>query len=187
MDLKTESAWQRLNGIFDRFWLDQINGPKLWNDGADHNKLRFYKTLKASFTQETYVTNILNKSQRAWLTRYRVRAVSNLGIESGRYTRPVTPVSFRVCSYCNSIDDERHAILLCQTFTSKLNCFFGKLSCHITKKIQLSQTDQLLTILCPSTPEIALCVSKYLGIISETRNKLDKGLSIDMLNSYCKI
>ena len=91
-DIVSNAIGKRLNGIFDRFWLDQINVTKLGNDGADHNKLRFYKTLKASFTQEPYVTNILNKSQRAWLTRYRVSAVSNLGIESGRYTRPVTPV-----------------------------------------------------------------------------------------------
>ena len=88
---------KKLNSIFDRFWLDQINLSRIGHDGADHNKLRFYKQLKGSFSTEPYVTNILNKSQRAWLTRYRVSAVPNLGIESGRYTRPVTPVTSRVC------------------------------------------------------------------------------------------
>ena len=29
--------------------------------------------------------------------------------------------------------------------------------------------------------------AKYLGIISETRIKLDKGLSSELLNEYCKI
>ena len=55
------------------------------------------------------------------LTRYRVSAVSNLGIESGRYTRPVTPVASRFCKYCSSncIVDERHAILECNTFFCK--------------------------------------------------------------------
>ena len=71
---------KKLNGTFDRFWLDQINVAKLDSNGVDHNKLRFYKTLKGSFTQEPYVTNIKNKSQRAWLTRFRVSAVSNLRI-----------------------------------------------------------------------------------------------------------
>ena len=42
-------------------------------------------------------------------------------------------------------------------------------------------------MLCPANADIALCVSKYLGIISDTRTKLDQGLSIDMLNTYCKI
>jgi hypothetical protein len=59
-----------------------INVTKLDSNGVDHNKLRFFKTLKGSFTQEPYVTNIKNKSQRAWLTRFRVSAVSNLRIES---------------------------------------------------------------------------------------------------------
>ena len=180
---------KKLNSVFDRFWLDQINVKKLDSDGVDHNKLRFYKTLKGSFTQEPYITNILNRSQRAWLTRYRVSAVSNLRIESGRYTRPVTPVTARLCCYCNSnsIDDEKHAILLCNTFTLKRNCFFGKMSSIIPNFTQMSQDDQLLAILCPASADIALCVSKYLGIVTDTRMKLDQGLSTEMLTNYCKI
>ena len=121
---------KKLRGLFDKFWIDMINVRKIGSDGIDHNKLRFYKTIKGSFTQEPYITNILNKTQRAWLTRYRVSAVPNLGIESGRYTRPVTPVTSRICKYCsdNKIDDEKHAILECNTFSLKRNCFFGKIT-----------------------------------------------------------
>ena len=155
----------------------------------DHNKLRFYKTLKSSFTPEPYITDILNKSQRAWLTRYRVSAVPTLGIESGRYTRPVTPVTSRICKYCNSkeIDDERHTILECNTLSIKRNCFLGKMNSLIPNFEQLSPEHKLLTILCPVNADTALCVSKYLKIISETRIKLDQGLSNTMLKYYCKI
>ena len=179
---------KKLNGAFDRYWIDQINAQKLDSDGMDHNKLRFYKTLKGSFTQEPYISNVLNRSQRSWLTRYRVSAVCNLRIESGRYTRPVTPVTDRFCCYCNSnsIDDEKHAILACKTFTLKRNCFLGRISAFIPNFAQMSPNEQLLVILCPATAEIALCVSKYLGIITDTRTKLDQGLSTDMLNNYCK-
>ena len=60
------NSWgKKINSTFDRFWLDQINVTKLDSNGVDHNKLRFYKTLKGSFTQEPYVTNIKNKSQCA--------------------------------------------------------------------------------------------------------------------------
>ena len=52
---------KKLNSSFDRFWIDQINIEKIGSDGIDHNKLRFYKTLKGSFTQEPYILNILNK------------------------------------------------------------------------------------------------------------------------------
>ena len=180
---------KKLNSVFDRFWLDQINVNKLGTDGLDHNKLRFYKTLKGSFTQEPYITNIKNKSQWAWLTRYRVSAVPSLRIKSGRYTRPVTPVTERFCRYCsdNRIDDEKHAILICGTFTLKRNCFFGKMSSLLPNFQQMSPDDKLSSILCPANADIALCVSKYLGIISDTRSKLDQGLSLDMLNTYGQI
>ena len=162
---------KKLNSIFDRFWLDQINATKPDSNGVDHNKLRFYKTLKGSFTQEPYISNIKNKSQRAWLTRFRVSAVSNLRIESGRYTRPITPLSSRTCRYCNSnsVDDEKHAILACNSLLLKRNCFLGRISALIPHFRQLQEDHQLAVILCPATTEIALCVSKYLGIICNTR------------------
>ena len=177
------------NYIVYLIWLDEICCKKVGSDGLDHNKLRFYRTFKSSFTQEPYISYIHNKSQRAWLTRYRVSAVSNLGIESGRYTRPVTPVTSRLCKYCsnNSIDDEKHAILECNTFLLKRNCFFGRITSLIPNFEQMSPEHKLLTILCPSNAKIALCVSKYLKIISETRTKLDQGLSDTMLMDYCKI
>ena len=63
---------------------------------------------------------VKNRNQRVWLTRYRTSA-HNLRIESGRYTSPVTPVSQRVCVYCDSgeCDTEEHAILVCKTFQLK--------------------------------------------------------------------
>ena len=180
---------KKLCSLFDRFWIDQICREKVGTDGIDHNKLRFYKTLKGSFTQEPYITNILNKSQRAWLTRYRVSAVPSLGIESGRYTRPVTPVTSRICKYCsdNKIDDEKHAILQCNTFAIKRNRFFGKITSLLPNFVGMSNEHRLVSILCPVNTEIALCVSKYLKIIPETRVKLDQGLSDTMLTQYCKI
>ena len=53
--------------------------------------------------------------------------------------------------------------------------------------VKMSPEHKLLSILCPVNTEIALCVSKYLKIISETRVKLDQGLSDTMLLQYCKI
>ena len=180
---------RKLHSLFDRYWLDQVNTVKIGSDGLDHNKLRFYRTLKSSFTQEPYIANVLNKSQRAWLTRYRVSAVPTLGIESGRYTRPVTPVTSRLCKYCtsNKIDDERHAILECNTFSIKRNCFLGKINSLMPNFEQLSPEHKLVTILCPVNADMALCVSKYFKIITETRKKLDQGLSNTMLTYYCKI
>ena len=179
---------KKLKSCFDRFWLDQINQEKFDMNGNDHNKLRFYKTFKGTFSPEPYILNVVNRSQRAWLTRYRVSAVANLRVKSGRNTRPVTLLENRTCCYCSSnrLDDERHAILSCTTMTLKRNCFIGKMSSLIPGFENLSDENKLATILCPKSTETATCVSKFLGIISETRRKIDMGLSDEMLGRYTK-
>ena len=107
-----------LKGKFDRFFLDEINEIKIGSDGVDHNKLRFYKTIKGSFKQEQYVADIQNRNQRAWLSRFRSSA-HNLRVESGRYTSPVTPISQRIC--IGECDTEMHAILVCNGYISFLS------------------------------------------------------------------
>ena len=134
---KVDKAGQTIDRLFkskfDRFYLDEINKLKIGSDGNDHNKLRLYKLLKGSFKQEPYITNIKNRNQRAWLSRYRTSA-HNLRVESGRYTYPVTPLSQRVCVFCDSgeCDTELHAILFCDTFNLKRQCFFGRVR-HVSR------------------------------------------------------
>ena len=170
---------------FDRFYLDEINLVKIGLDGNDHNKLRLYKTLKGSFKQEPYIYNVKNRNQRAWLSRYRTSA-HNLRVETGRYTSPVTPLNLRVCVYCTSgeCDTETHAILCCDTFKIKRQCFFGRMSALSPDFLSISTEAQLKTLLCPANTEIAKCVSKYLGIISLTRKEIDLGLKPERLELY---
>ena len=178
---------KRIKGSFDMFYLDQINQLKIGRDSLDHNKLRFYKQLKGTFKVEPYIENICNRSQRAWLSRYRVSA-HRLRIETGRYSSPVTPVSDRTCLFCdsNDLDDEQHFILHCHTFTLKRNCFFGRMSALVPNFMSMSDRDKLLTCLCPATTVVAKTVSKFLGIMSDTRKNIESGLSPETLNIYTK-
>ena len=66
--------------------------------------------------------------------------------------------------------------------TIKRNCFLGKMSSLLSDFNMMSAQNKLLPILCPKNSEIAVCVSKYLGILSE--KKLDLGLSDNMLGRY---
>ena len=174
-----------LKGKFERFLLDEINVIKKNNDGLDHNKLRLYKTFKGCFKEEPYIKNILNRNQRMWLSRYRTSA-HNLRIESGRYSSPITPLSQRVCFYCNNgeIDNEQHAILQCNTFKLKRQCFLARVAALHPDFISLTKEQQLVTILSPASTELAKCVSKYLGILSKTRSEIDNGLDPEKLNIY---
>ena len=172
---------------FDRFFLDQINVTKFGSDGLDHSKLRLYKMFKGSFKQEPYITNVLHRNQRVWLSRYRTSA-HNLRVETGRYTYPVTPLLQRTCTYCNSgeCDTELHAILCCDTFKLKRQCFINRMSALCPIFPNLTADQQLVTLLCPATASIAKCVSKYLGIITNARKQIDLGFKKEDLQLYIK-
>ena len=77
---------KNIKSKFDRFYLEEINQIKCGLDGQDHNKLRFYKTLKGSFKIEPYIVQIKNRNQRHWLSRYRTSA-HKLNIELGRFVK----------------------------------------------------------------------------------------------------
>ena len=113
-----------VKGKFDGFWLESINQFTPNQEGRDTNKLRFYKSFKGSFTEEPYLSSVLNRNQRSSLTRLR-KSAHHLQIERGRWTN--TPLENRLCRYCDQdcVDTEHHFLLHCQTFTLKRHCFFG--------------------------------------------------------------
>ena len=47
-----QSIKKGLRSKFEMFWKSEISMVKTGSDGQDHNKLRYYKTLKSSFTSE---------------------------------------------------------------------------------------------------------------------------------------
>ena len=178
---------KNIKSKFDIHFLDKINQVKRGTDGLDHNKLRLYKQLKGTFRIEPYITNITNRNQRAWLSRYRTSA-HHLRIETGRYSTPPTPISERICLYCESgvCDNEKHAILDCPTFSLKRRCFLGRVKAMLPNFDSMTADQQLLTILCPATTQLAKCVSKYLGIITDARKQIDLGLQPEALLIYSK-
>ena len=52
--------------------------------------------------------------------------------------------------------------------------------------LSLSNDERLRFILCPPTTDIAKCVSKFLGIMSNVRKEIDMGLNPEDLNLYIK-
>ena len=144
-----------------------------------------YNTFKGCFKQEPYISNINNRNQRAWLSRYRTSAHS-LRVETGRHTSPVTPLSHRVCVYCESGEcaTEQHAILFCKTFNLKRQCFFGRVTALCPTFLSMTADQQLVTLMCPATTALAKCVSKFLGIISNTRKEIDMGFHPQALQLY---
>ena len=88
--------------------INQING----------NKLRTYRLYKRSIGAEPYIRSILNRSERKTIAKFRSGSLP-LNIETGRFTRPKTPVENRVCTMCssNSVEDETHFLVDCEFYS----------------------------------------------------------------------
>ena len=169
-----------INSLFERTWLDKVNEVRLGPDGIDHNKLRTYRTFKGSFTTEPYLTLVRNRNQRQYLTRFRVSA-SNLDIERLRYTN--VPVTSRTCRFCDHlyfnsdlkpIDDERH-FFQCEQFENKLNCLRLKITSLLPNFINMNNEQQFSTLMCPTTPQTAKIVNKFIKIIFDSRDRISNG------------
>ena len=163
---------------FDKLWLEKINLQKIGSDNLDHNKLRTYKTFKSSFTPEPYIDLVQNRNQRKFLTRFRSSA-HNLDIERLRYQN--IPVGDRICKYCKhlhnydkNIDDEFH-FFNCDMFINKIYCLKMKMEQIKPGFLQLSNENQFLTLMCPTTAQQAKLVNKFIKILFDCREKIDSG------------
>ena len=172
----------KLNSIFDRFWIEEINQVKIGPDGLDHNKLRFYKTLKTSFKVEPYIELVQNRNQRCNLTRIRISA-HQLEVELLRYSVPKVPYPDRLCNYCTMQvpGDEVHFMGFCETFMNKRQCLIGKLSSLNPKILEYSKIEQVTIMLCPTTAQATKLVNKYIHIIFKARENIDNGEHISNL------
>lgn len=167
---------KKLSAKFDRYYLSEINKVKPDAEGIDRSKLRFYRTFKGSFTREPYLDLVRNRNQRKWLTRIRVSS-HTLQIEVGRWKIPPIPPSQRFCKYCanNCVDTEAHFLHDCTTFSVKRNCFFAMLNTLVPGFIQMSRTNKISTMLCPTNVRSSKLTNKYIDILFNARNLIDDG------------
>ena len=71
-----------------------------------------YKMIIGSCYSMTLYNSCLDESKRVIITRWRLSS-HKLKIETGRHTKPITERKDRLCTICNVIDDEEHAIYFC--------------------------------------------------------------------------
>ena len=182
---KTEKVKQniksKMQSIFDRFYLDQINAFKPSNvDDLNHNKLRTYATLKGSFKREPYFDLVQSRNQRSWLSRLRCSA-HHLEIEQGRWKK--VPVAARCCTVCQSgdIGDEYHFAMQCPVFNIKRACYIGKMNSILPGFILLSSDDQFKTMLCPTVSAACKITNQFFRIMFLARDKLAQGADMSDL------
>ena len=99
-----------------------------WNrDLHSSDKLRTYRTYKLKLEREWYCTLPLSRDQRRVLFKLRSCSLP-LHVETGRFTRPKTPLSDRLCKFCNFsvVEDETHFLLDCDLFTDIRHILYEK-------------------------------------------------------------
>ena len=189
-----------LKSKFDIHYLKKINETKLSNsDALDHNKLRTYKTYKASFSREPYIDIIRNRNQRCFLTRLRVGS-HNLRVELGRHTKPVTPFHQRTCQYCcagtpspapshqtsagssplsarqSPPDTEYHFLMECPMFATERTNFFNQFKLHYNQFSSLNHEDKFKVLLCPVDANTTKLIPRFSKHMFTNREKYDNGV-----------
>ena len=73
--------------------------------------------IKTNFGFEKYLDLIKEPKNRRYITKFKSSS-HKLKIESGRYTRPITPLNKRICDKCDKHeeDDEIHFFNHCTHF-----------------------------------------------------------------------
>ncbi|KAK3107890.1 hypothetical protein FSP39_024531 [Pinctada imbricata] len=164
--LNISNIKQKIKKEFEKFWTMKITNKKFTNHGG--NKLRTYSKFKSHFTTENYV-NQIKFSKRVGFTKFRISAHS-LAIETGRHTRPVTPVENRLCRNCASgeIEDEVHVLIRCTQYTDKRQEVFETVG-DICKNFNiLSDENKLLYLLNSEDDTLMICVD-FINHIIDTR------------------
>ena len=122
---------------------------------------RTYRKFKFIFGYETYISDIRNISHRNILTRFRT-SNHKLHIETGRYTRPITPVENRICSNCNSksVEDEIHFLMYCSKFENLRRELFSNVLNY--SAAILSAEDKFVWILSNEDPSCVRELAKFI-------------------------
>ena len=174
---------------FSSYWLAKINEFKRREcDNLNHNKLRTYSVFKGSFTVEPYLALVRNRNQRSYLTRLRVGS-HNLAIEIGRMTRPPTPLTQRVCTYCtpppaagttlppqtSCVDTEFHFLIECPRFDRNRKCFYDAISSINPNFISLSDENKFSCLMCPTSAPAIKLTNRFIKNMFDARKNIDSG------------
>ena len=117
----------------------------------------YYRNIIKNEKSSIY-SSFINDYYRKIISRWRL-SNHTLKIETQRYTRPKTPRNERVCSFCNTLEDEQHVVFDCPLYH------------NIRRKYEPTLTNKQITdILNPSYECITSIASLLYDIEKERKN-----------------
>ena len=128
--------------------------------------LRFYKTIKSSFGQESYIKLISDRNIQTCISKFRLSSHC-LRIHTGRHERDKngknTPSKERLCQSCKAgfIDNELHLFTNCETHTFERNILKNTIDSLIHNSSSLSSTEVLSHIFQSANYRAMMALGKF--------------------------
>ena len=93
----------------------------------------------------------------------RLQASSHvLEIERGRYTRPKTPITERLCPLCNVVEDEQQFLLICKIYDQERNRMFSKISTKYENICEIESRSAFKFLLTSDDPLLLNALGKFI-------------------------
>ena len=129
---------------------------------GEGKKLRTYRLFKTDFHLEHYLRDVTNPFHRVALAQYRLSS-HNLGIETGRHTKPPKPQEQRLCLYCRNgcVDDEIHFLKKCDIHTETRQRFIGNIKSHTDGYEDLPANGKFVTVMRSSSEAVVKELAKF--------------------------
>ena len=134
-----------------------------WNKQLNESEnVRTYKTYKNTLNAEWYCSLPLSRDHRRILFKLRSCSLP-IAIETGRYTRPKTPLNERLCKFCNtnSIESETHFLLECELYSDLRQSLFEKALELNDSFINLNSSEKLKFLMQTKDIQFQLSSSVY--------------------------
>ena len=137
-------------------------------DSEQQPKLRTYKLFKTDYRIENYLVAGLPKKSINKIARFRTSS-HNLHIETGRYKRPPTPETQRICAKCNSgeVEDEFHCLMVCSKYSQHRALMISSVENLIPNFNNKNVQEKFIAIMASKDPTVLKSLGKFLCIVFE--------------------
>ena len=104
------------NDLHGHYQEDNLSARKDRVLNSEASMIVYYRSI-ISPTKSCIYNSFLQDYFRFVITRWRL-SNHKLKVETGRYTKPFTPRTRRLCDHCNLLEDEYHAVFICPKFAA---------------------------------------------------------------------
>ena len=171
-DLSKSDIKNSVIETFKRQWSNTLQNV------ADNPLLRNYATFKFDFEMEPFLHKVRNPKYREAISKFRASS-HTLEIERGRYTRPKTPVSDRLCISCKIVEDETHFLISCPIYHEERQTLITQVSSLYPQFLDMDEQHAFLFLITNEDPNILTWTGKFIYSAFVKR----RSLNIDMTES----